>query len=83
MVRAGGVLFDLCWARASHQTPGLAIFFKQRLALAVGIEAQSLARCEGLDGHDVPQVFENNPGDQEINLVASVGGLPSRAAFTR
>jgi len=43
----------------------------------VGIEAQSLARCEGGDGHDVPEILRNDVGDEEVDLVAGVGGFPS------
>ena len=35
--------FDLCGARTGHQAPCLAIFFVERFASAVGIEAKVLA----------------------------------------
>ena len=43
LVQGGAVGFDLCGARADHQAPSLAIFFVERFASAVGIEAQVLA----------------------------------------
>ena len=48
LVQAGAVGFDLrgfdlCGARTGHQAPCLAIFFVERFASAVGIEAQVLA----------------------------------------
>ena len=30
-----------------------------------------------MNGDDVPQIFGDDPGDEEIDFVASVGGLPS------
>src|SRR2546427_1795033 len=69
--------FDLCGARAGHQAPSFAIFFVERFASAVGIEAQAFAGGESVDGDDVPQIFRDDPGDEEIDFVASVGGPPS------
>ena len=43
----------------------------------MGIEAQSFARGEGGDGHDVPEIFGNDVGDEEVDLVAGVSGFPS------
>jgi len=43
----------------------------------VGIEAQSLARGEGSNGDDVPEIFGNDVGDEKVDLVASVRGFPS------
>jgi hypothetical protein len=68
---------ELGGARTSHQAPSLAIFFVERFASAVGIKAQAFAGGEGVDGDDVPQIFGDDPGDEEVDLVASVGGLPS------
>jgi hypothetical protein len=73
---------DLCGlelggAGAGHQAPSLAIFFVERFASAVRIEAQAFAGSEGVDGNHVPQIFRDDPGDEEVDFVASVSGFPS------
>lgn len=53
--------------------------FEKRIAPAAGIETQVLARGEGGDGDDVPQVLGDDVGDQEIDLVESVGAMRAAA----
>ena len=59
--------------RAGHLAPGLTIFLKLPFAFALGIEAQSLSRSERGGGHDVPDVFRDDVGDQEIDFCGRVG----------
>ena len=72
---AAGVTFAEADAQAGiEEAPGFAIFFEHGAGLAagVGIEANALALVDGLDGDDVPDIFGNDVGDEEIDFGGGV-----------
>jgi hypothetical protein len=64
-------------ARAGELAPGFTIFFELGFLAAVRIETKMLARGDGGDGHDVPEVLGREVGDEEIDVVDGVGGAPA------
>ena len=59
---------------AVEEAPGFAVFFEDGSggAAGVGIEADAFAFADGFDGDDVPEVFGDYVGDQEIDFGRSV-----------
>ncbi|MFZ0295701.1 MAG: hypothetical protein WAL52_18975 [Candidatus Sulfotelmatobacter sp.] len=56
------------FSRAVEEAPGLAVFFVHGAGGAAGggIEADGFAGADGLDGDDVPQIFGDEVGDEEV-----------------
>src|SRR5712692_11966310 len=65
-VRAVVVLYF--WARASHQTPSLAISFQLRLPSLARTQVEAGSRAHCVDRNDVPQVLRHHVRRQEIDL---------------
>ncbi len=72
---AAGVEFaEADFAGGIEEAPGFAVFFEQGAGLpaGVGIEAHAFAVSDGLDGNDVPEVFGDDIGDEEIDFGGGV-----------
>ncbi len=87
---AGGQGFAVAdFGAGIEEAPGFAVFFEggAGLAAGVGIEADAFALSDGVDGDDVPDVFRNDVGDEEvdffagIDLTAGSGGFDAVAGF--
>lgn len=63
---------------ACQKAPGFAILFVAGVASGVGVEAESFAPGEGLDGDDIPDVLRNDVSRDEVNVVGGVGITPPR-----
>lgn len=57
-----------------QEAPGFAVFFEEGAGLAAGvrIEADAFALSDGLDGDDVPDVFGNDVGDEEVDFFTGI-----------
>jgi len=72
-----------------EEAPGFAVFFEggAGLAAGVGIEADAFALSDGLDGDDVPDIFGDDVGDEEVDFFAGIdfaagsGGFDAVASF--
>jgi hypothetical protein len=72
---AAGVGFAEADAEAAvEEAPGFAVFLVQGAGLAAGggIEADGFAGADGLDGDDVPEIFGDDVGDEEIYFFAGI-----------
>lgn len=69
---------------AGQQAPGFAIFFEVTVGVAgVGIEAGAFAAADGGDGNDVPDIFGDNVGDEEVDFGGGVDGAAGSGGLTR
>ena len=87
---AGGQAFaEADFGQESRRAPGFAVFLEggAGLAAGVGIEADAFALSDGLDGDDVPDIFGDDVGDEEvdffagIDLAAGSGGFDAVTGF--
>jgi hypothetical protein len=95
---AGGVAFaEADFQAGIEEAPGFAVFLEDGAGLAagVGVEADTFAASDGLDGDDVPDVFRDDPsillgidyGDEEVDFFAGIdlavgsGGFNAIAIF--
>jgi hypothetical protein len=81
---AGGQAFAEADVQAGiEEAPGFAIFFEDGAGLAagVGIEADAFALSDGLDRDDVPDVFGDNVGDEEIYFFTGVDFAAGSGGF--
>jgi len=86
---SGNVLPTTRFTRTIEEAPGFAVFFEHGAGLTacVGIEADAFAVCDGRDGNDVPEVFRDDVGDEEIDfgggvdLAVGSGGFDAVAGF--
>ena len=77
---------DLWRSRGGTRLP---VFFEHGAggAAGVGIEADAFAVSDGLDGDDVPDVFRDDVGDEEVDFFAGIdfaagsGGFDAVAGF--
>ncbi|MGB8729942.1 MAG: hypothetical protein WCC99_01760 [Candidatus Sulfotelmatobacter sp.] len=87
---AAGVGFaEADFAGGIEEAPGFAVFFEQGAGFTagVGIEADAFPVSDGLDGDDVPEVFGDDIGNEEIDfgggvdLTAGSGGFDAVAGL--
>jgi hypothetical protein len=66
-----------------EEAPGFAVFFEEGAGLAAGVrvEADAFAVSDGLDGDDVPDVFGDDVGDEEVNFFAGVDFAAGSGGF--
>jgi hypothetical protein len=66
-----------------EEAPGFAVLFEHGAGLAagVGIEADAFALADGLDGDDVPDVFGDDVGDEEVDFFAGVDEAAGSGGF--
>jgi hypothetical protein len=63
-------------AGASHLAPGLAVFFVPEVTSATGRDVHLAATRGNGDRDDVPQIFRDDIGNDEVNFL---GGICRRA----
>jgi len=68
---------------AVAEAPGFAVFFVHDFerAAGVGVEADAFALAYGFDGDDVPDVFGDDVGDEEIDFGGGIDKAVGSAGF--
>jgi len=81
---AGGQAFAEADVQAGiEEAPGFAILFEEGagLAASVGIKADTFALADGLNGDDVPDIFGDNVGDEEVDFFTRIDSPVGSGGF--
>jgi hypothetical protein len=80
---AGVALAEADCEAGIQEAPGFAVFFDGGGGGGGGggVEADAFAASDGLDGDDVPEIFGDDVGDEEIDFFAGIDAAAGTGGF--